>query len=393
VKSAVRYYSHAGQVVAYRTGTASTSLYFLMPDYQGTGDITVNAVDQTQYSQRWFEPFGAERVPNTDTGIWPFLADKGFVGGTKDPTGLTRLGAREYDTETGRFTSVDPVFNSSDPNSWTNYGYADENPVNNADAQGTLCYPVHTDQGTKTECLGPYGDSHPDNGETTTPPPPSTPNYTPSAPSAPPVEKKCGTWDFKCKAAKVWSEHKATIVSTAVGPGCGAVVGWTGVGAVGCGALAGTVHNLTVAADHTYYVLAGNTPVLVHNCTVYRGDQRSPAEIADAGGFRPKGGTSDLKEYVSSKLPSVFVSTTKKLSRAIPFTMSNKGGMTGYIYRIDGAPGGIDANKTIGLRRMMRNGFPGEREIAFEGGIESQFITACRKYVGGSPVGDWMPFP
>ncbi|SCL30352.1 intein C-terminal splicing region/RHS repeat-associated core domain-containing protein [Micromonospora nigra] len=28
------------------------------------------------------------------------------------------------------------------------------------------------------------------------------------------------------------------------------------------------VHNLTVANTHTYYVLAGNTPVLVHNCTI-----------------------------------------------------------------------------------------------------------------------------
>lgn len=30
--------------------------------------------------------------------------------------------------------------------------------------------------------------------------------------------------------------------------------------------LQATVHNLTVANIHTYYVVAGNTPVLVHNC-------------------------------------------------------------------------------------------------------------------------------
>lgn len=29
-----------------------------------------------------------------------------------------------------------------------------------------------------------------------------------------------------------------------------------------------TVRNLTVERDHTYYVLAGNTPVLVHNCDI-----------------------------------------------------------------------------------------------------------------------------
>ncbi|ROO84499.1 intein [Actinocorallia herbida] len=35
------------------------------------------------------------------------------------------------------------------------------------------------------------------------------------------MEKKCGTWDFACKAKRVWNNHKAVIVSTAVGLGCG----------------------------------------------------------------------------------------------------------------------------------------------------------------------------
>ncbi|WP_418277988.1 polymorphic toxin-type HINT domain-containing protein [Isoptericola jiangsuensis] len=40
---------------------------------------------------------------------------------------------------------------------------------------------------------------------------------------------------------------------------------WVQVGAVDVQRRAATVHNLTVAVDHTYYVLAGNQPVLVHN--------------------------------------------------------------------------------------------------------------------------------
>ncbi|MEU0086823.1 polymorphic toxin-type HINT domain-containing protein [Streptomyces sp. NPDC006274] len=46
-----------------------------------------------------------------------------------------------------------------------------------------------------------------------------------------------------------------------------------------------TVHNLTVSDAHTYYVLAGKTPVLVHNCGVTRGGNESTYSIShDASG-------------------------------------------------------------------------------------------------------------
>ncbi|MDG4770307.1 polymorphic toxin-type HINT domain-containing protein [Solwaraspora sp. WMMD792] len=41
-----------------------------------------------------------------------------------------------------------------------------------------------------------------------------------------------------------------------------------------------TVHNLTVADIHTYYVLAGNVPVLVHNCTASPDDLRPTHPIS-----------------------------------------------------------------------------------------------------------------
>ncbi|MFE0739241.1 polymorphic toxin-type HINT domain-containing protein, partial [Streptomyces sp. NPDC058855] len=48
-------------------------------------------------------------------------------------------------------------------------------------------------------------------------------------------------------------------------------------------ALTATVHNLTVSELHTYYVLAGATPVLVHNCNKNQGiyefeDQLNPGK-------------------------------------------------------------------------------------------------------------------
>jgi hypothetical protein len=95
---------------------------------------------------------------------------------------------------------------------------------------------------------------------------------------------------------------------------------------------------------------------------------------------------------VSSKESSIFVSTSKSLKQAVAFTMS-KGRMNGYVYKIEGAPGGIDVNKTIGLWWMLKNAFPFEREIAFAGGIDEQFITQYREHQGGQPAGDWKPFP
>jgi hypothetical protein len=52
-----------------------------------------------------------------------------------------------------------------------------------------------------------------------------------------------------------------------------------------------TVYNLTVDGVHTYYVVAGDAPVLVHNCgksvALYRNvDAAEFDDIAQAGKFR-----------------------------------------------------------------------------------------------------------
>ncbi|MBC6460373.1 polymorphic toxin-type HINT domain-containing protein [Actinomadura sp. HBU206391] len=131
---ATRYYSHGGQAVAMRTSAGVT---FLAGDHQGTGDLAVNAITGA-LTQRRFGPFGQDR--GTPTGTWP--GEKGFVGGTIDAsTGLTHLGAREYDPATGRFTSVDPVFNPDNPQQINGYTYAQNNPVTDSDPSG-LCSPL-----------------------------------------------------------------------------------------------------------------------------------------------------------------------------------------------------------------------------------------------------------
>ncbi len=127
-----RYYSHAGTLVATRT---ASGVRFLSADPHGSAELSIDGATQAE-AQRRFTPFGQFR--GSPIGIWP--TDKGFVGGTIDPDGLTHLGARDYDPDTGRFTSVDPVFDQQDPQSWNGYAYADDNPVTGSDADGThLC--------------------------------------------------------------------------------------------------------------------------------------------------------------------------------------------------------------------------------------------------------------
>ncbi|MBC6460895.1 sugar-binding protein [Actinomadura sp. HBU206391] len=152
-----RYYTYGGQTVAMRT---SAGVQYLSGDHQGTSQLAINAADQA-VTQRRFTPFGAER--GQAAGAWP--GEKGFVGGTIDAsTGLTHLGAREYDPNIGRFISVDPLFDLGDPQSWNGYAYADNSPVTNSDPDGLMCRYI---SGVK-ECSYPpnhTGDREPSTGE------------------------------------------------------------------------------------------------------------------------------------------------------------------------------------------------------------------------------------
>ncbi|HEV2885884.1 MAG TPA: RHS repeat-associated core domain-containing protein [Jatrophihabitans sp.] len=129
--SATRYYTWAGRTIATRsTGGAPA---WLVNDQQGTALMAVQSGSQATTVRRQ-DPYGN---PRGQASAWP--NSHGFVGGYLDATGLTHLGAREYDPVLGRFVSVDPLLDSSDPGSLSGYAYADNSPIDGADPTG-MCY-------------------------------------------------------------------------------------------------------------------------------------------------------------------------------------------------------------------------------------------------------------
>lgn len=71
-------------------------------------------------------------MSDSNPGFQPF----GFAGGHYDfQTGLVRFGARDYDSQIGRWTAKDPIkFDGGDINL---YGYVSNDPINRVDASGT----------------------------------------------------------------------------------------------------------------------------------------------------------------------------------------------------------------------------------------------------------------
>ncbi|EFF93892.1 large secreted protein [Streptomyces sp. e14] len=134
--SGSRSYKAGDTVFAVRISTAGktgTKLTFLAGDNHGTSSLAI-AADTLAFVKRYATPFGAQR--GTADANWP--DDKGFLGKPADQTtGLTQLGARQYDPVTGRFLSVDPLLEPERPQTLNGYAYASNSPVTNTDPSGT----------------------------------------------------------------------------------------------------------------------------------------------------------------------------------------------------------------------------------------------------------------
>jgi len=104
--------------------------YRLFSDHLGSPRLVVNVADGSIVQRMDYDAFGRVLL-DTNPGFQPF----GFAGGLYDPdTGLVHFGSREYDPETGRWLSRDPIlFKGGDINL---YGYVLADPVNLIDPSG-----------------------------------------------------------------------------------------------------------------------------------------------------------------------------------------------------------------------------------------------------------------
>lgn len=156
---AQRYYSTGSTTIALRTNkTGTQTLSYLSGDPHGTSTLSLDATTQA-VTKRYLTPFGAARPGGT--GVW--ADDKTFLGKTTDPTSnITYTGARQYDSTTARFLSVDPVLDTNDAQSLNGYTYSDNNPATYSDPNGTWL-----DDGTghnEPRKDGPAGPSSPTPG-------------------------------------------------------------------------------------------------------------------------------------------------------------------------------------------------------------------------------------
>lgn len=137
-----RYYSFAGQTVAMRTANGLGGVTSLINNPQGTALASVHNTNWTTTSvaKHYTLPFGEQRGGDSAPG------DHEFLGKVRDDaTGLTLVGARWYDETVGRFLTVDPVMDLTDPQQWNAYSYANNNPTTWWDPDGLEPRPWHQD--------------------------------------------------------------------------------------------------------------------------------------------------------------------------------------------------------------------------------------------------------
>lgn len=164
ITRATRSYGQGGTPTVVRsTANGATTAHRLtvMPaDMLGTSNTAVELTRTQTVTRRDFKPYGETR--GTKPTDWPDNHTYLGVGIDDSKTGLTHIGAREYDAPAGRFISVDPVMDLTDPQQVNGYTYANNTPVSASDPSGLWCSSCNGGQGWTRPDGGTAGD--PDGG-------------------------------------------------------------------------------------------------------------------------------------------------------------------------------------------------------------------------------------
>lgn len=145
---ATRSYGQAGAPTVVRTtsngATTGHKLNVLITDHLGTANTSVELTSGQPVTRRAFKPYG--EIRGTKPTAWPNKRSYLGTGIDDVATGLTHIGAREYDQATGHFLSADPILDITDPLQMNGYSYAKNSPISTSDPDG-LRPLTHCDQG------------------------------------------------------------------------------------------------------------------------------------------------------------------------------------------------------------------------------------------------------
>ncbi|MEV4757823.1 polymorphic toxin-type HINT domain-containing protein [Micromonospora sp. NPDC049559] len=247
-----RYYPLPDGSLAIRTGSG-TNYCFAITDRQGTPNLYLDYTAQTP-TWRQYTPYGQPRGAAIN-----LIDNRGFLNKTENAaTGLTHIGAREYDPTTGRFISVDPVQRLADPQQWTGYAYSNNSPItysdptglDHSDAQWEYDHP-YSDHTLADDLGGPgsggssggHAGNGGNGGKGSGGGGPAT---SPALPKPKPKKSHCGVFSWACKAwdaTSNWAQDHPVLVGTVVGigVGIGCTIATEGAGVVGCAAIAGAI--------------------------------------------------------------------------------------------------------------------------------------------------------
>ncbi|MGW3479769.1 RHS repeat-associated core domain-containing protein [Streptomyces althioticus] len=145
ITKATRTYTHPGAPTVVRTSNGTSSSHtrnVQLTDHLGTATTSIQIAFNQPVTRRAFKPFGEARGPKPAS--WPDRRSYLGTGVDDAATGLTHIGAREYDQANGRFISADPLLDITDPLQMNGYSYAKNSPISTSDPDGlkpvTDCY-------------------------------------------------------------------------------------------------------------------------------------------------------------------------------------------------------------------------------------------------------------